>query len=1830
MICGSGYDTFIIDSDPTQINRSIAIYDTIGRIVLRNSLTSAITLTGGAYNFTDNQNREHYLDSVNNIEYILYGYSMLSINAPGCSIFMDGYFRGELGITLGSLSPAPINAAPVSVDSVNSGTEDVGIFISAFDLLANATDGDSDILTIASVQDAVHGSVSMTGPSQIVFRPDADYNGPASFTYTVTDSVGGVSTSVVNLTIAPVNDAPRVQSASVNGQEDTPIVLTTADLLANATDVEGDPLTLSSVQDATHGTVTMSSQGQVVFTPDADYNGLASFTYTVSDGAGEETIATMDIDLAPVNDAPVVQNVSRNGRIDTAVVLSAADLLVNATDIDGDTLTLSSVQDAVHGSVAMDQQGQVIFTPDASYHGAASFTYTVSDGAGGISTATVNLNIKIANNAPGIQNFSASGQEDAPIVLAAVDLMGNATDPDGDTLALASVQDATHGSVALDEQGQVVFTPDANYNGAASFTFTVSDGDGGESIATVVLDITATNDAPVNQNLAASGQEDASIIFTTADLLTNATDVDGNLFTLASVQDAIHGSVLLNDQGQVLFTPDADYHGAASFTYTVSDASGATSTATVHLDLAPVNDAPTAQVVAANGQEDAAIVLSAADLLANATDIDGDMLSLLSVQNAVHGSVALNDQGQVLFTPDADHHGTASFSYTVSDASGAASTATVYLDLAPVNDAPTAQVVAANGQEDAAIVLSAADLLANATDIDGDMLSLLSVQNAVHGSVALNDQGQVLFTPDADHHGTASFSYTVSDASGAASTATVHLDLSPVNDAPTAQVVAAIGQEDAAIVLSAADLLANATDVDGDMLSLLSAQNAVHGSVVLNDLGQVIFTPDADYHGGASFTYTASDTSGAISTASVQLDLAPVNDAPTTSGDAVETLNTLPVTLTAQSLLSNDTDKDGDALSIQSVDSAVGGSVVLDGTGNVVRTPTSGFQGAGSFTYTTSDGAGGTASATVAVTVYPSVVNGTTGYDSLTGTAFGETLDGGASADVLRGMGGDDSLLGGDGADTLEGGAGADTLDGGNSRDLLIGDGGADTLGGVSGSADSLNFGNHYLGGTGNDLLRGTIDADLYRFRQGDGSDTLQEPTGASTTCMDRVLFGSGIPSAQVSVSASGTDIILTYGAGDSIRGVNWYDSFQRYGVEQIVFDDGVVWTLDQVLRMGVTWTGGDGADTRVGMAALGDLLQGGGGADALSGGGGADRLEGGSEDDVLKGEADGDWMMGGDGNDLLDGGDASDWMDGGSGNDELGVMLNGSTSEYWGNGNVLYIGGSGNDLLHGSRRGDVYYFATGDGADTIDEINSYSGGMDRILFASGVAAASVGCVRVGNDLKLNYGSGDSILITGWYSAEGRRVEEVRFAEGTLWDELQLHVAGLAGAGQSTTGATVVWAGVTLTGTSGADTLTGGSGGDVLLGGDGNDALFGGQEEETLIGGQGNDTLDGGELTDWLDGGAGDDVLGGGCGSADCNGTSGNIYVGGVGNDTLRGTYYGDLYRFSLGDGSDVIEEYNSYAVKDWIEFDVGVESGALSAMRNNQDLVLNYGTGSDSIQISNWFNGGAPYRIEGIRFADGTYWNDEQLNRLAMTTTGSGGADTLTVKGNFGGESLDGGAGDDTLTGGAWCDVLQGGDGTDALSGGTKEDLLVGGAGDDVLDGGADGDIYLGGSGNDILGGNGSSTDAYGGDGNVYRGGTGADRLNGSYYGDQYLFARGDGADDIYDPGTYTNRVDRIEFDPDIGMTDISLGKIDGNLVIHYGAGDQVTVHGWDAYPTTQMEEIQSGDGAVLLNTQVDQLIQAMATFGAEHNGISWEEATSQYQTETRAILAAHWQNAA
>ncbi|MGR3808400.1 tandem-95 repeat protein [Pasteurella testudinis] len=434
-----------------------------------------------------------------------------------------------------------------------------------------ASDKDGDSVTYAKGSNPKNGKVVVKPDGTYVYTPNPDFNGKDSFTYTINDGKGGKNTYTVNINVIPVNDAPTAQDTAVKTNEDQ--VLNGE--LPKAKDSDGDSVTYTKGSDPKNGKVVVNPDGTYVYTPNPDFNGKDSFTYTIDDGKGGKNTYTVNIDVIPVNDAPTAQ--------DTAVKTNEDQVLngelPKAKDSDGDSVTYTKGSDPKNGKVVVNPDGTYVYTPNPDFNGKDSFTYTIDDGKGGKNTYTVNIDVIPVNDAPTAQDTAVKTNEDQVLN----GELPKAKDSDGDSVTYTKGSDPKNGKVVVNPDGTYVYTPNPDFNGKDSFTYTIDDGKGGKNTYTVNIDVIPTNDAPTAEDTAIKTPENTPI----TRKLPEAEDKDGDDVTYIKGTDPKNGTVAINPDGTYTYTPNTDFDGKDSFTYVIDDGKGGTNSYTVDVDVIP-------------------------------------------------------------------------------------------------------------------------------------------------------------------------------------------------------------------------------------------------------------------------------------------------------------------------------------------------------------------------------------------------------------------------------------------------------------------------------------------------------------------------------------------------------------------------------------------------------------------------------------------------------------------------------------------------------------------------------------------------------------------------------------------------------------------------------------------------------------------------------------------------------------------------------------------------------------------------------------------------------------------------------------------------------------------------------------------------------------------------------------------------------------------------------------------------------------------------------------------------------------------------------------------
>ncbi|QSB20841.1 retention module-containing protein [Pseudomonas sp. 15A4] len=846
------------------------------------------------------------------------------------------------GSATGAINVTPVNDAPTVSAAQGQGNEDTAI---AVKLTGADVDGKIDHFNLVTM--AEHGKfyadaagtqeltnlsniAASNNSATIYFKPDANWAGDTSFTYTAVDNqnlaAGAPANGIINVT--PVADAPTVTVTNAQGAEDSAIKL---DLSAALVDTDGSEslgpvivggipvgAVLSDGSGHSYTSIPVSEGGDgeayltgwnlstLTITPPKDFNG--SFNLQVSSTSTESanndsatTVKSLTVNVSSVNDAPVVDTTTGKGNEDTTIAVK-----LTGSDVDGTIDHFNLVNTPAHGTFYSDAAGTqpltnltnitatnngatIYFKPDANWNGSTPFTYTAVDNQGLASTpAAGTLTVTPVNDAP-VVNFDSTTYTEKG---AAVALVNNFSITDVDSTQLSSAKITLTGIQAEDLIVSPYYKDSNSAETGLGIKYTLSNDANGN----IVIDLTGK----------------ASV---------------------ANYETLIKSITYADDSSNPSTTPRG-----VTITVTDVDANGTNNQTVVHdskINVIAVNDAPIVDNATGKGNEDTTIAVKL-----TGSDVDGTIGHFNLVSAPAHGTfysdaagtqpltnltniTASNNGATIYFKPDANWAGDTTFTYTAVDNQNlpAGNTATGTINVTPVADAPTVTVTNAQGAEDSAIKL---DLSAALVDTDGsESLGPVIVGGIPVGAVLSDGNGNsytslpaseggdgeayltgwnlstLTITPPKDFNG--SFNLQVSSTStesansdSATSIKSLTVNVSSVNDAPVVDTTTGKGNEDTTIAVKL-----TGADVDGTIDHFNLVNTPANGTfysdaagtqpltnltniTASNNGATIYFKPDANWNGSTPFTYTAVDNQGTASTtpATGTITVTPVNDAP--------------------------------------------------------------------------------------------------------------------------------------------------------------------------------------------------------------------------------------------------------------------------------------------------------------------------------------------------------------------------------------------------------------------------------------------------------------------------------------------------------------------------------------------------------------------------------------------------------------------------------------------------------------------------------------------------------------------------------------------------------------------------------------------------------------------------------------------------------------------------------------------------------------------------------------------------------------------------------------
>lgn len=834
---------------------------------------------------------------------------------------------------------AHVNSAPVATAiTINA------ILNTTYSGQLAGTDADGDSLTFSTGSTlAAHGVVSITTSGAFTYTPNTGYTGNDSFSFKVNDGAVNSADATVTVHVDSTNTAPVATPQSIKATLNT----TYSGQLAG-TDVNGDTLTYSIGSTlAAHGVVQITTSGAFTYTPNTGYIGSDSFSFKVNDGTVNSADATVSVQVALPNRAPVATPASIN-----VVFNTQYSGTLSGTDADGDALTFAAgATAAAHGTVVINSDGTFTYTPSTGYSGNDAFSFIVNDGTVNSANATVSVQV-------------AARVNHAPVAMATnINVVFNTTyigtltgtDADGDSLTFAvGSTSAAHGTVAISANGTFSYTPNTGYSGSDSFSFKVNDGTADSADATVAVQVAPANRAPVATATSISVAGNTSYSGTLT-----GTDADGNsLSFFPGSTTAAHGTVQINTNGSFTYTPNTGYVGSDSFSFKVNDGAVYSADALVSIQVtAPVNHAPVATAASIG------VVLNTQYVgTLTGTDADGNSLTFAAGSTAAaHGTVQIATNGTFTYTPNTGYLGSDAFSFKVNDGTVNSADALISIQVtATANHAPVATATSIH-----TVLNTTYSGTLSGTDADGNNLTFAAGStSAAHGIVVINPNGAFTYTPNTGYTGNDSFSFKVNDGIVNSADATVAVQVTSTNTPPVAT-AASIN----VIFSTPYSGTLTGVDADGDPLTFAPGSTfAAHGTVQIATNGTFTYTPATGYIGSDAFSFKVNDGTVNSADALVAVQVAaPVNHAPVAIAASISVIINTPYSGTLTG-----TDTDGNILTFAAGSaSAAHGTVVINTNGAFTYTPNTGYTDSDAFSFKVNDGTIDSADATISVQVAP-------------------------------------------------------------------------------------------------------------------------------------------------------------------------------------------------------------------------------------------------------------------------------------------------------------------------------------------------------------------------------------------------------------------------------------------------------------------------------------------------------------------------------------------------------------------------------------------------------------------------------------------------------------------------------------------------------------------------------------------------------------------------------------------------------------------------------------------------------------------------------------------
>ena len=758
----------------------------------------------------------------------------------------DGEFESTVAVL--TLTIAAVNDAPVS--SAVSATVDEQ---SSVTFALSATDIDvGDTVSYSIVSNPTYGSVVLTG-ANVTYTNSSDFALTDSFTYQATDGALNSNIATATLSINPVNDTPTAVNSSTTVLEQ---IQTEVDLSSVVSDPDNDPLTFHLLDGPFNGTATFSGT-VLTYQSNSDTATSDLLTFYVSDGSLNSSTVVLSITITPVNDPPVVGNLSLSAVEQQPATI---DLNGQATDVESDSVTYAIASQPSNGAATIS--GTVItYTSNSDTATSDSFTYVANDGTDNSDPATISVTISPVNDAPSTTNGSATVIEQ---IVSTFDLSSNSSDPEGDDLTVVILSGPFEGTATV---SGTTITYISNSDTATSdlFTFKVNDGSNDSNSSAYQISIAAVNDAPVATAQSVSFDQNS-----TKEFVLSVVDPESDSLSLVIDENPDSHTMTLSGTTAVI-SPTHNFFGSSYIRYHVYDGNLNSNTVTLSLQINEINLAPEISsnfsTITIDEDSTKLIDVSVSDFNVN----DTHTIDIVSFEDAA----TLTTSGtQISYTPRSNFNGSTSFVFRVFDGELYSDSVRVDLVVSPVNDAPVI-----NGSYSAVIDEDTSTTFDIAvSDIEFDSISLETYSNADAASITYSGT-TVFYTPKINLVGQSSFQIRAFDGTNYSQPKTISVYLIDTNKAPTISSAQSITFDED----STASINLTVSDPDEDPLTLSVVNNPNNMSVTFSGTIALI-SPPANFNGSSSIGIQVSDGRLSSSTHTIAINVTSINDAPQISG----------------------------------------------------------------------------------------------------------------------------------------------------------------------------------------------------------------------------------------------------------------------------------------------------------------------------------------------------------------------------------------------------------------------------------------------------------------------------------------------------------------------------------------------------------------------------------------------------------------------------------------------------------------------------------------------------------------------------------------------------------------------------------------------------------------------------------------------------------------------------------------------------------------------------------------------------------------------------------